>query len=75
MHISMWEVLVYVKLCDMPQGTLLSVAAWMGGAAGENGSVYVYGWVPSLSTWNYHDTIHWPYSNITQKVKKNFLIV
>ena len=29
------------------------VAAWMEGALGKNGYMYTYGWVPSLSTWNY----------------------
>ena len=27
-------------------------AAWMGGGWGENGHLYIYGWVPSLFTWN-----------------------
>lgn len=28
------------------------------------------GWVPLLSTWNYHDIVNWLYSNI--KLKKKF---
>ena len=33
------------------------VAAWMGGGLGENGYMYMYGWVPSPFTWNYHNII------------------
>ena len=29
--------------------------AWMGGVSGENGYMYMYGWVLSLFTWNYHN--------------------
>ena len=42
---------------------------WEGGL-GENGYMYTYGWVPSLSTWNYHDTVSQLYSNIKLKDKK-----
>ena len=31
---------------------------------GENGYLYVYGWVPLLSTWNYHSIVNQLYSNI-----------
>ena len=27
----------------------------MGADLGENGYMYMYGWVPLLSTWNYHN--------------------
>ena len=30
---------------------------------GENGYMYMYGWVPLLCTWNYHNIINWLYSN------------
>ena len=28
------------------------------------GYLYVYGWVPLLSIWNYHSIINWLYYNI-----------
>ena len=57
----------------MAHGTLLNVMrqpGWEGGL-GENGFVYVDGWVPSLFTWNYHDIVNWLYANATQKVQRN----
>ena len=46
-------------------GTLLKcyVAAWMGGGFGENGYMYVYGWVYSLFTWNCHNIVNQLYLN------------
>ena len=38
---------------------------------GENGYMYLYGWVPFLSTWNYHNTVHQLYSN-TKKTSLKF---
>ena len=38
--------LIY-STCNSAQGY---VAAWMGGEFGENGHMYMYGWVPLLST-------------------------
>ena len=29
------------------------------GSLTENGYVYTYGWVPLLSTWNYHNIVSW----------------
>ena len=29
----------------------------------KNGYMYMYGWVPLLFTWNYHNIVHWLYSN------------
>ena len=57
------------------QGTVLNVMWQPGweGRLGENGYIYiymyvicmyVYGWVPLLSTWNYHNSVNWLYSNI-----------
>ena len=40
------------------------------GSFGENGYMYMYTWVPLLSTWNYHNIVNWLYSNIKQKVLK-----
>ena len=31
---------------------------------GENGFMYMCGWVPLLSTWNYPNVVNWRYSNI-----------
>ena len=43
----------------------------MGGEFGEDGYTYIYDWVPSLSTWNYHNIVNWLYPNTNLKVKKN----
>ena len=44
------------------------------GDLGENGYMYMYGWVFSLSTWNYHNVVNWLYPNTKQKVwKKNYV--
>ena len=40
-------------------GNSAYVAAWMGGELGENGYMYMYGWVTLLSTWNYHNIVNW----------------
>ena len=32
--------------------------AWMGGGFGENSYIYMYGRVPSLFTWNYHNVVN-----------------
>ena len=47
-------------------------AAWKGGVWGR---MDMYGWVPSLFSWNYHNIVNWLYSNTKLKVvkkKKNF---
>ena len=51
-------------------GTLLSVTWQPGweGSLGEDGYMSVYGWVPSLFTWNYHDIIS--YTPIQNRVYK-----
>ena len=37
------------------------VAAWRGGGRwGEDGSRYMFGWVPSMFPWNYHNTVNQP---------------
>jgi len=43
------------------------VAAWMGGEFGREWYMRTYGWVPSLSTWNYHSIVHQLYPNTKQK--------
>ena len=47
-------------------GTLLNIMCqpgWEWGL-GENGYMYVHGWVPSLFTWNYHNIVNWLFPNI-----------
>ena len=34
------------------------------GSLGKNEYMYIFGWVPLLSTWNYHNIVNWIYSNI-----------
>ena len=58
------KVLLYIA-----HGTLLSVM-WQPGWEGnleENGCMYMYGWVPSLFTWNYHDIVNQLYANTKEK--------
>ena len=47
------------------QGTILNIMWQPGweGSLGENGSMYMYGWVPSLFTWNYYNIVNQLYSN------------
>ena len=40
------------------------MAAWRGGEFGGNGSMYMYGWVPSLFTWNYHNSVNQLWSEV-----------
>ena len=41
--------------------------------------MFLYGWVPLLSTWNYHHIVHWLYSKINKKFfilkKKTCLLI
>ena len=37
------------------------VPAWTGGGLGNNGYMYMYGRVPLLFTWNYHNVVNWLY--------------
>ena len=48
------------------QGALYNIMQQPGweGNLGENVYTYMYGWVPSLFTWNYHKIFNQPYSNI-----------
>ena len=43
------------------------------GSLGESGHTYVYGWVPLLSTWSYHNIVNRLHSNISQKAKKDLV--
>ena len=51
------------------QGTLLNVMWQPGcqGSLGEDGYMYMYVWVPFLSTWNYHNIVNWLYYDIYKK--------
>ena len=53
---STWRV-SQVLLYSTGKSTQCYVAAWVEGSSGENGHMYVYGWVPSLFTWNYHNIV------------------
>lgn len=46
------------------------VADWMGQEFVDNGNMYIYGWIPSLFTWHYHNTVNQLYPNAKQKVQK-----
>ena len=39
------------------------VSAWMDRNLEENGYMCVYGWVPLLLPWNYHNIVNWLYPN------------
>ena len=43
------------------------------GGLEENGYMYLYGWVPLLSTWNYH-IVNWLYSKIKSSFKTQNLL-
>ena len=49
---------------SVAQGNCCYVVAWMGEGLGENGSMYVYGWILSQFTWNYHNIVNWLYPSI-----------
>ena len=67
--------LLYFKwiIYCIAQGSLLNVMWQPGqkGNLGENGYMYMYGWVLLLFTWNYQNIVNWLYFNI--KKKKFFL--
>ena len=42
----------------------------MGGSLGKNEYMYMYGWVPLLSTYNYHNSANQLYSNRRYKARK-----
>ena len=66
MYILLYLKWITKKSYCIAQGTLLNVM-WQPGweeSLGENGYMYMYGWVSLLSTWNYHDIVNWLYSKI-----------
>ena len=40
------------------------------GSLGENGYMHMYGWVPSLFTWNCHNIVNWLYPIQNRKFKR-----
>ena len=46
-----------VLLYSMRNSAQCNVAASWEGSLGKNGYMYIYGWVPLLSTWNYHNIV------------------
>ena len=40
------------------------------GSLGENGYMYMYGWAPSLFTWNYHNIVSQLHPKQNKKLKK-----
>ena len=55
----------YMELCSMLYGRLDGK-----GGLWENGYMYMYGWVPSLFTWNYHNILIGYISIQNTKLKK-----
>ena len=58
-HFTMFYLLLILHMAfDLQNSTGNSVqyfvAVCLGGSLGGNGYMYMYGWVPSLYTWNYH---------------------
>ena len=53
-------------LYSMRNSAQCCLTAWMG----ENVYTNMYGWVPLLSIWNYHNIVNWLYSNT--KLKRFF---
>ena len=45
-------------------------AARMWGEFRKNAYMNMYGWVPSVVTWNYPNMVNWLYSNTKEKIKK-----
>jgi len=46
-------------LCSIWNSAQCYVAVWIGGGGlEENGYIYMYGWVLSLLTWNYHNIVN-----------------
>ena len=62
---------------NIQTGTSLMVQ-WLTSASSVRGfwgrmDIYMYGWVPSLFTWNYHNIVNRLYPDTKQKVKKKRL--
>ena len=59
------NIFISARSYHIAQETLLNVMWQPGwaGSLGENGYMYMCGWVPLLSTWNYHNIVNQLYSN------------
>ena len=74
---DMYTLLYFKQITNMDllystaQGTLLNVM-WQPGWEEnlENGYMYIYGWVPLPSTWNFHNVVNWLYPNTKKKERK-----
>ena len=58
-----------MELCSVLRASL-DGCVWGWGWVGENGSMYMYGWVSLLFTWNYHNIVNRLYRNTKWKVWK-----
>ena len=65
-HVHMYLKWVTNKALYTGQGILLGDRWQPGweGSLGEHGYMYMYGWVPLLSTWNHQNIVNQLYSNI-----------
>ena len=65
------QYMTFVTYC-IAHGTLLNVMCQPGWerSLGENRYMCMYGWVPSLFTWNYHNFVNWLCPNTKQKSLK-----
>ena len=69
------DTLLYLKWItnkDLLWGILLNVMyqpGWEQGL-GENRYMYMYGWAPSIFTWNYHNIVNLLYPNTKLKLKE-----
>ena len=59
----------HMELCSV-----LPVSLDGSGGLGENGYMYLYGWVSPLFTWNYHNIVNqlYPDKKKSKKKKKHF---
>ena len=53
-----------VLLCSTGDSVQCYVVVWMGGEFGGEWYMYMCGWVPSLFTWNYHNSADHLYPNM-----------
>ena len=66
-------------LCKTGNSAQCYVPVRMGGVLGENGYMYMYGWVPSPSTWNYHNIVNpntkcfWYLNKLKEKKEKKLI--
>ena len=70
--IDMYTLLYLKWTYCIAHGTLFHVMWQPGweGSLGENGHMCMYGWVPSLFTWNYHNIVYWLYPIWKKKFRK-----